>query len=83
MARWETRSRYAAIKERMADGSEGARMRRIKGARHAHRTIRASGRVPGQEARAARKVNAARQREEKAVQAMIGKQWRYGNVLEN
>ncbi len=27
-------------------------MRRVKGARHAHETIRASGRVPGEEARA-------------------------------
>ena len=67
----------------MAGGYEGRRMRRIKGARHAHRTIRAAGRVPGEEARAVRKVKAARRRQEKAVQAIIGKQWRYGNVLEN
>jgi len=37
----EKRVRYAAIRQRMADGSEGRRMRRIKGARHAH------GRDPG------------------------------------
>jgi hypothetical protein len=79
----EKRIRYASVRERMAGGYEGSRMRRIKGARHAHKTIRASGHVPGEEARAARKVKAARRREEKAVQAIIGKQWRYGNVLNN
>jgi hypothetical protein len=71
----------------MAGGYEGSRMRRIKGARHAHKTIRASGHVPGEEARAARKVNAARRREKKAekaaLEAAVGNSWRYGNVLEN
>jgi hypothetical protein len=37
----------------MADGTEGARMRRIKGARHAHAVMRAQGRTPGDEGRAA------------------------------
>jgi hypothetical protein len=55
----------------MADGSEGSRMRRIKGARHAHAVIRASGRVPGDEGRAAIAWNKKREREE-------GKGWRYG-----
>jgi len=36
----------------MDDGSEGARMRRIKGARHAHAVMRAQGRTPGDEGRA-------------------------------
>jgi hypothetical protein len=45
----EKRVPYAAIRERMADGSAGRRMRRIKGARHAHAVIRASGRIPGAE----------------------------------
>lgn len=44
------RVRYGAIKSRMADGSEGKRMRCIKGARHAHAAIRASGRRLAQEA---------------------------------
>jgi len=72
----EKRTPYAAIRERMADGSEGSRMRRIKGARHAHKTIRASGRVPGQEARAALAVKRERER-------ILGQQWRYGNTMEN
>ena len=37
----------------MADGCEGVRMRRIKGARHAHAVMRAQGRTPGDEGRAA------------------------------
>ena len=40
----------------------GRKMRRIKGARHAHQTIRASGRVPGEEARKARREKAAKRR---------------------
>jgi len=43
----------AGIAACKAKGLLGNKMRRIKGARHAHATIRASGRVPGQEARAA------------------------------
>ena len=80
------RARYAAIRNRMAGGYEGSRMRRIKGARHAHAVMRASGRVPGEEARAARKANAARG-EEKAEQAKleaaVGSSWRVGNVFNN
>jgi hypothetical protein len=49
----ETHVRYATIRKRMADGTEGARMRRAKGARHAHASIRAQGRTPGDEGRAA------------------------------
>jgi hypothetical protein len=48
--------------------------------------MRASGRVPGEEARAARKANAARG-EEKAEQAKleaaVGSSWRVGNVFNN
>jgi hypothetical protein len=69
----------------MVGGYEGSRMRRIKGARHAHAMIIASGRVPGEEARATRKANAARRRQEKAeraaLEAAVGNSWRYGNVL--
>jgi hypothetical protein len=75
----QKRTRYAAIRERMADGSEGRRMRRIKGALHAHAVIRAQGRTPGDEGRAAiawNRLAEKRDREE-------GRQWRYGNVLEN
>lgn len=46
----EKRVPYGTIRNRMADGSEGARMRRVKGARHAHAAIREHGRTPGGEA---------------------------------
>lgn len=58
----------------MANGAEGKRMRRVKGARHAHAVMRSQGRVPGAEGRAAIAANRAsykRDREE-------GKTWRHG-----
>jgi hypothetical protein len=68
--------RYAFLRVRMSDPSVGYKMLKAKGARHAHVTIRASGRVPGQEARAA--LAAKRAREKAAGQA-----WRYANTLES
>jgi hypothetical protein len=72
---WANARCLALHPERLTSGY-GWHLRRIKAARHAHATIRTSGRVPGQEARAA--LAAKRERE-----ANVGKQWRYGNVLEN
>ena len=68
--------RYASLRERMSNPAVARKMLRIKGARHGHATIRASGRVPGQEARAALAAKRAR---EKA----IGQAWRYANTLES
>lgn len=53
----QMRVRYASIRERMADGSEGRRMRRVRGARAAHASMLAQGRTPGDEGRAAIKRN--------------------------
>jgi hypothetical protein len=60
----------------MADGSEGSRMRRIKGARHAHAVMRAQGRTPGDEGRA----RIAENREARNRDAEHGKSWRYGQA---
>ena len=68
----EKRTRYAAIKNRMADGSEGGRMRRIKGARRAHSAMRAQGRTPGDEGRA----RIAENREAQLRDRERGKGWR-------
>jgi hypothetical protein len=70
------RTRYAWVKDRMADGSEGSRMRRIKGARHSHAVIRAQGRTPGDEGRDAIAAN----REARRHNAKQGKGWRYGQA---
>ena len=72
----EKRTRYAAIRERMADGYEGSLMRRIKGARHAHASMRAQGRTPGNEGRAAIASNRATRRRDKEE----GKGWRVGHA---
>jgi hypothetical protein len=57
------RARHLAIPARMVDGSEGRRMRRIKGALHAHDSMRSEGRIPGDEGRAVIEANrAARKR---------------------
>ena len=48
----DKRVRYAAVRERMTS-EEGRRMRCIKGALHAHASMRAEGRTPGDEGRAA------------------------------
>ena len=72
----EKRTRYAAIRNRMADGSEGSRMRRIKGARHAHAAMRDRGRTPGDEGRAAIQWN----RETRKRDMEHGKSWRHGQT---
>jgi hypothetical protein len=64
------RVRYGTIRERMADGSEGARMRRIKGARHAHAAIRAQGRIPGEEGRAVAALYRQQQAQRQKVTAI-------------
>ena len=68
--------RYASLRMRMSDPLVGYKMLKAKGARHAHVTIRASGRVPGQEARAA--LAAKREREKNTANC-----WRVSNVLIN
>ena len=50
-------SRYQGLRERMADGSEGRRMRQIKLAYRANASMRAQGRVPGAEGRAVIEAN--------------------------
>ena len=47
----------------------GARGRRVKGALHGHATVRSQGRVPGEEASEARRVNAMRRRLAKSLDA--------------
>jgi len=49
-----------------------AKMRRQKGAKHAHATIRASGRVPGEEARRAYLANVRRRHEAQAKEKRVG-----------
>jgi hypothetical protein len=68
----EKRARYDAIKIRMADGSEGSRMRRIKGSRHARAIMRAQGRTPGDEGRAVIAANRAVRKRDREQ----GKGWR-------
>ena len=70
--------RYASLRARMSDPANGAKYLRMKAAKHTHAVIRASGRVCGEEARAARKANCAARRAAKQEQASVGKQWRYG-----
>lgn len=70
----EKRTRCAAMVSCMADGSAGSRMRRIKGARHAHVVMRAQGRTSGDEGRAA----IAWKREAQRRDAEQGKGWRHG-----
>jgi hypothetical protein len=72
----ENRTRYAAVCERMADGSEGRRMRRTKGARHAHAAMRAQGRTPGDEGRAVIAWN----REARRRDTEQGNGWRHGQT---
>jgi hypothetical protein len=72
----ERRVRYAAIRERMTS-EEGKRMRCSKGALHAHAVMRAEGRTPGDEGRAAIMWNrAARKRDREE-----GKGWRVGHTV--
>ena len=48
------------------------KMRRQKGAKHAHATIRASGRVPGEEARRAYLANVRRRHEAREKEKVTG-----------
>jgi hypothetical protein len=59
---------------------DGARLRRIKGARHAHAVIRASGRVPGEEARAKVAENRALRKRREQLQAMYATDWNKGQA---
>lgn len=70
----EKRGRHGAIRDRMADGSEGSRMRRIKGARHAHAAMRSQGRIPGDEGR----MRITENRTALKRDAAEGKGWRVG-----
>jgi hypothetical protein len=60
----EKRLPYAAIRERMTS-AEGKRMRCIRGAYAAHRSMHAEGRTPGEEGRAVIQENRKRRKEEK------------------
>ena len=74
----ETRVRYGTIRKRMADGSEGARVRRVKGARHSHAAMRAQGRTSGDEGRAAIALNRERRKHVKKMEDKYGAHWRSG-----
>lgn len=76
----QKRVRYAAIRQRMADGSEGHRMRRIKGALHAHAAMRAEGRTPGDEGRDAIARNRETRKFAKAMEEKYGPLWCYGRT---
>jgi hypothetical protein len=71
----DRRLRYAAVRERMTS-EEGKRMRCIKGARHAHAAMRAEGRTPGDEGRAAIAANREAQKRDQEE----GKGWRVGHT---
>jgi hypothetical protein len=67
----QKRVRYTGIQERMADGSEGRRMLRVKGARHTHAKMRAQGRTPGDEGRAAIARNRELRRQQREHEAFM------------
>jgi hypothetical protein len=71
----EKRARYESVRERMTP-AEGKRMRCIKGALHAHAVIRAEGRTPGDEGRAAIEAN----RQARRMDTEEGKGWRHGQA---
>jgi hypothetical protein len=71
----EKRARYAGVRQRMTP-EEGKRMRCIRGARAAHRAIRAQGRTPGDEGRA--KIAANRDAQTRDIEE--GKKWRRGQA---
>jgi len=54
------------------NSEEAAKARRTRGAYAGHASVRASGRVPGQEARAARSLNAMHRRLAKLLDAAPG-----------
>jgi hypothetical protein len=59
---------------------EAVRMAAIKGAYEAHKVIRASGRVPGEEARAAALVAKKARREQREREARLGPHARKGTT---
>jgi hypothetical protein len=71
----EKRERYAGVRKRMTP-AEGKRMRCIRGARAAHRAMRAQGRVPGDEGREAIRLNREARRRDREE----GKGWRRGQI---
>lgn len=71
----QRRVRYAAIRERMTS-TEGKRMSCIRGAKAAHAAIRADGRTPGDEGRAAIALNRASRKRDRAE----GRGWRIGHT---
>ena len=75
----QKRVRYASIKERMTR-AEGKRMRCIRGARAAHRAIRAQGRTPGDEGRAAIERNRNGRKFAKEMEEQYGPSWRHGRT---
>ena len=70
---WQRAGTEATIAE-TSTPEWGRWMRRVKGARHAHATIRASGRIPGAEARR----ELAHKRKIRKRDAEEGKSWRVG-----
>ena len=71
----QRRVRYEAIRERMTS-KEGKRMRCIKGALHAHASMRAEGRTPGDEGREVMAAN----RPVRTRDRLEGKGWRVGHT---
>jgi hypothetical protein len=80
----DKKQRWASVIARMSNPSFPRKMLRIKGARHAHKTILAQGRKLCAEANEARRRNAAARREAKAKQAKLtelhGEAWRVGSA---
>lgn len=75
-ARLRANARCLALHPERFTSEHGARLRRQRGAKAAHRAIRLQGRVPGAEARAVVAWN----REAQRRNAEDGKGWRYGQV---
>ena len=71
------------MRARMNDGVTPRKMLQAKAARGLHRYLRSVGRVPGAEATAAHKANAAARRALKAKELELGPSWRYGNTTQN
>ena len=60
----------------------GARGRRVKGALHGHATMRAQGRVPGEDGAAARRMYARQRRLAKSLDAAPSYETAHGNRTE-
>jgi hypothetical protein len=78
-ARLWANARCLALHPERFTSEHGARLRRQRGAKAAHKSIRAQGRVPGVEGRAA----IASKREVHRRDAEEGKAWRYGQTSLN